>query len=123
VRGVLARWSLGERSVLLHRLWESRNRSPSNTALHGVRRAALGTGRLESLRAVWGAALRLASRAQRKIKAGTSRARGTRKLAFDRLRKPSALVLHGRGKLDVALSPNDVAVWRNRDTLPNMAFH
>jgi len=57
VRGVLARWCLGERSVLLHRVWEPRNRSPSTPALHGVRRAALGEGRVESFRAVWYAAL------------------------------------------------------------------
>ncbi len=45
------RWCLGERSVLLHRLWEPRNRAPSTPALQRVRRAALGEGRVESLRA------------------------------------------------------------------------
>ena len=43
--------ALAKRSVLLHRLWEPRNRSPSTPGLHGVRRAALGEGRVESLRA------------------------------------------------------------------------
>jgi len=57
VRGVLARWCLGERSVLLHRLREPRNCSPSTPALYGVRRTALGEGRVEPLRAVWYAAI------------------------------------------------------------------
>jgi hypothetical protein len=50
-------WSSGppelwQRASSPYRLWESRDRSPSATALHGVRRVALGTGPLESLRAV-----------------------------------------------------------------------
>src|SRR5436190_21915027 len=81
IRAVLARWCTRERSVRLHGMREPGDRLPGTTALRGMRRATLGTGRLASLRGFDTASLSLSG-------AGGFSWRGPGKVDADTAREP-----------------------------------